>query len=143
MPEFVAENLKDHKNQRKRSLILQHSFAQKNLTNFTNANSFEIENKMLPKHKQKLSQFTNFFSKYVSVCSQKKHLHNIISWRSRTTYFQVLCQYISVYLSKKIFVSKTYKILSGGIGGWGRLNNFFKAACCLALVKWLTIFHFN
>ena len=92
---------------------------------------------------KKLSQFTNFSSKYVSVCSQKKHLHNIISWRSRTTYFQVLCQYISVYLSKKMFVSKTYKILSGGIGGWGRLNNFFKAACCLALVKWLTIFHFN
>ena len=58
-------------------------------------------------------------------------------------HFDGKCQYISVYLSKKIFVSKTYKILSGGIGGWGRLNNFLKAACCLALVKWLTIFHFN
>ena len=29
IPEFVAENLKANKNQRKRSLILQYSFAQK------------------------------------------------------------------------------------------------------------------
>ena len=61
MPEFVAENLKAHKNQRKRSLILQHSFAQKNLTNFTNVNSFEIENKMLPKHRQKTFSVYKFF----------------------------------------------------------------------------------
>ena len=27
----------------------------------------------------------------------------------------------------------------GGGGGWGRLNSFFKAACCLGLVKCLTI----
>ena len=30
-------------------------------------------------------------------------------------------------------------MLSGGGGGWGRLNSFFKAACCLGLVKCLTI----
>ena len=32
----------------------------KNPTHVTNLNSFEIENNMLPKHSQKLSQFTNF-----------------------------------------------------------------------------------
>ena len=49
IPEFAVENLKANKNQRKRSLILQYSFAQKT-PHFTNLNSFEIENNILPKH---------------------------------------------------------------------------------------------
>ena len=49
IPEFAAENLKPNKNQPKRSLILQYSFAQKT-PHFTNLNSFEIENNILPKH---------------------------------------------------------------------------------------------
>ena len=61
IPEFVAENLKVNKNQRKRSLILQYSFAQNNHNNFTNLNSFEIENKMLSNHSQKIFSVYKFF----------------------------------------------------------------------------------
>ena len=53
IPDFVAENLKSNKNKWKRSLILQYSFAQKNLTHFANLTSFQIENNMLQKHSQK------------------------------------------------------------------------------------------
>ena len=48
--------------------------------------------------------------------------------------------HISVDLLKKISVSKS---LSGGVGGWVRLNNFLKAVRCLVLVKCFTIFHLN
>ena len=37
-------------------------FCSKNLTHFTNLNSFDIEKNMLPKLNQKLSQFTNFLA---------------------------------------------------------------------------------
>ena len=52
----------------------------------------------------------------------------------------------SVYLGKKINIPKTkYDFTWWVVRGWvgGRLNNFFKAACCLGLVKCFTIFHFN
>ena len=52
-----------------------------------------------------------FSSKHVSVsCQKKNHLHCTISWRPRTTFlmhFESKCLYISVYVRKKIFVSKT------------------------------------
>ena len=109
IPEFVAENLKANKNQGKRSLILQYSFAQKNLTHFTNLISFEIENNMLPKHSQKTFLVYKLSSKHVSVWCQKKNLHCTISWRPRTTFLKHFASkslYIYVYLSKKIFVWK-------------------------------------
>ena len=54
-------------------------FRSKNLTHFTNLNSFEIENNMLPKHNQKTFSVYKFSSKHVSVWCQKKHLHCTIS----------------------------------------------------------------
>ena len=84
-------------------------FRSKNLTHFTNLNSFEIENNMLPKHSQKTFSVYKFSSKHVSVWCQKKHLHCTISWRPRTAFlkhFESKCLYISVYLRKKIFVPK-------------------------------------
>ena len=93
-------------------------FRSKNLTHFTNLSSFEIENNMLPKHSQKTLLVYKFSRKHVSG----------------------KCLYISVYLSKKILFQRLSKILSSGMGEWGRQNNFLKAACCLGLVKCFTIF---
>ena len=50
--DFLAENLKANKNLQKRSHVLQYSFAQK-LHYYTNINSLDIENNMLPQHNQK------------------------------------------------------------------------------------------
>ena len=94
---------------------------------------------MLPKHSRKTFSVKIFSSKHVSVWCQKKQLHCTISWCSRTTFlkhFESKCLYISVYISKNILFQRLSKILSGGMGGWGRLNTFLKAACCLVLVKY-------
>ena len=50
--DFLAENLKTNKKLQKRSHVLQYSFAQK-LHCYTNINSLDIENNMLPQHNQK------------------------------------------------------------------------------------------
>ena len=54
-------------------------FRSKHLANFTNLNSLDIENNMLPKHYQKSFSLYKFFRKHVSVWCQKKHLHCTIS----------------------------------------------------------------
>ena len=56
----------------------------KHLIHFTNLNSLDIENNMLPKHCQKSFWLYKFFRKHVSVWCQKKHLHCTISWHWRT-----------------------------------------------------------
>ena len=59
IPEFVAENLKANKNQRKRSLILQYSFAQK--TSLILRISTLLKLKIFSQNTAKrISQFTNF-----------------------------------------------------------------------------------
>ena len=50
IPEFVAENLKANKNQRKKIAHFIIQFCSRKLTHFTNLNSFEIENDMPPKN---------------------------------------------------------------------------------------------
>ena len=70
-PDFVAENLKANKNHRKRSLILQHSFAQKFLLILRISSLLKLKI-MLPKHSQKSFSVYKFSSKHVSVCCQKK-----------------------------------------------------------------------
>ena len=85
-------------------------FRSKNLIHFTNLNSLDIENNMLPQHSQKCFWLYKFSSKHVPVWYQKKHLGCTISWRQRTAFlkhFESKCLYISVYLRKKIFVPKT------------------------------------
>ena len=98
---------------------------------------------MLPQHSQKSFWLYKFSSKHVSIWCQKKHLHWPISWRPRTAFlkhFEIKCLYISV---RKCLFQRRSKILYGW--GWvgGRLNNFLKAAHCLCLIKYFTIFHFN
>ena len=72
----------------------------KHLTHFTNLNSLDIENNMLPKHRQKSFSLYKFFRKHASVWCQKKHLHCIISWQPRIAFlkkrFESKCLYISV-----------------------------------------------
>ena len=72
----------------------------KHLTHFTNLNSLDIENNMLPKHRQKSFSLYKFFRKHDSVWCQKKHLHCIISWQPRIAFlkkrFESKCLYISV-----------------------------------------------
>ena len=82
----------------------------KHLTHFTNFNSLDMENNMLPKHCQKSFSLYTFFGKHVSVWCQKKHLNCTIFWHTRTAFlkhFENKCLYIAVYLIKKIFVPKT------------------------------------
>ena len=82
----------------------------KNLTHFTQFNSLDIENNMLPKHRQKSLSLWKFSSKHVSIWSQKKHLHCTISWCPKTAFlkhFESKCLQISAYLLKSIFVAKS------------------------------------
>ena len=82
----------------------------KHLIHFTNLNSVDNENNMLPNHCQKSFSLYKCFKKHVSVWCQKKHLHCTISWHPRTEFlkhFGSKCLHISVYLTKKIFVPKT------------------------------------
>ena len=84
-------------------------FRSRNLTHFTNLNSLDNENNMLPKHSQKPFWLYKYFSKHVSVWCQKKRLDCIISWRQRTVllkHFESKCLYISVYPRKENFCSK-------------------------------------
>ena len=98
-------------------------FRSKNLTHFTNLNSFEIENNILPKYSQKNFSVYKFSNKHVYFSCQKKHLHCTISWRPRTTFlkhFESKCLYISVNLPEKMFATKTWPdVLVYGVGrGW-------------------------
>ena len=119
-------------------------FRLKKLIHFRNLNSFEIKNNMLPKHSQKTFSVYKFSSKHVSLWCQKKHLHCTIFWRSRTTSLKHFKSKMSVYISlSKFLFQRRSKILPGGMGDWGSLNNFFKAARCLGALKCFPIFHFN
>ena len=60
IPEFVAENLKAYKNQRKISLILQYSFAQKTTLILRISTLLKLKIKCSQNTAIKLSQFTNF-----------------------------------------------------------------------------------
>ena len=115
IPEFVAENLKANKNQRKRSLILQYSFAQKT-PHFTNLNSFEIENNILPKHSQKNFSVYKFSKKHVSISSQKKYLHCTISWRPRTTFLKAdICIFLYTSLRNFCFKDSRFYLVVRGV----------------------------
>ena len=72
----------------------------KHLTHFTNLNSLDTENNMLPKHWQKPFLLYKLFSKHVSVWCQKKHLHCTNSWHPRTAFlkhFESKSLYIPVH----------------------------------------------
>ena len=126
-------------------------FYSKNLTHFTNLNSLDIENNMLPQHDQKPFWLYKFSSKHISVWCQKKHLGCTISWRQRTAFFKHfekanVCIFLYISVRKCLFQRRS-KILSEGervgLGIGEMLNNFLKAARWLGLIKCFTIFNFN
>ena len=53
-----------------------------------------------------------------------------------------VCIFLYISLRKFLF-QRGSKLFSGKVWDGGRLYNFLKAACCLGLPKWFTIFHFN
>ena len=77
-PDFLGENLKSNKNQRK-----DYSFCNtvllKKPHSFLNLNSLDIEKDMLPQHSQSSFWLYEFSSKHFFVWCQKKHLHCTIS----------------------------------------------------------------
>ena len=78
------------------------------LNNFTNRNSLDIENNILPQHSQK--PFCKFSSRHVSVWCQKKYLHCTLSWRPIIAFlklFESNCLYISIYPLMKMFLLET------------------------------------
>ena len=95
--DFLAESLKANKNLQKRSHVLQYSFARKT-SHFTNINSLDIENNMLPQHNQKpfwLYKFSaNMFNAPFPRTAFLKHIES-----------KCLC--ISLYLLNKMFVPET------------------------------------
>ena len=133
-------------------------FRSKNLTHFTNINSFDIKNNMLPQHSQKPFWLTHSFwltlslHIFLQTCfrllSEKTFaLHHYSTPKKFIT--EALWKQMSVYFyisPQEIFYSKDlvrFYLMRVGLGVWGRLNYFLKAARCLCLVKCFTIFHFN
>ena len=98
-------------------------FRSKNLTHFTNLNSLDIENDTLSQHSQKLSHFTNFPA------------NQFYKFYKFSVYF---CIYPLENFSSRDVVRSYLVEVGRGVGE--RLFNFFKAACCLSLVKCFTIF---
>ena len=85
-------------------------FCLKNLIHFTNLNSLDIKNNMLPQYSQKRFWIYIFSSKPVSVWYQKKNLQWVICGRPRTAFlkhFESKCLHISAYSRKKTFVPET------------------------------------
>ena len=76
IPEFVAENLKANKNQRKRSLILQYSFAQKTSLILRISTLLKLKIICSQNTAKKLSQFTNF--QQTCFCLVSKNICNAL-----------------------------------------------------------------
>ena len=117
-------------------------FHSKNLIRFTNLNSLDIENNMLSQHRQK-----PFW--HCLVLEKTFALHHF--WTPKNCILEALWKQISLYFCLSLSesfcprdVARFYLMESGLMGRGGEsLNNFFKAARCMGLIKCFTIFHFN
>ena len=121
IPEFIAENLKPNKNQRKRSPILQYIFAQKTSLILRISTLLKLKIICSQNTAKKLSQSTNFPADMFLFGVRKKHLHCINSWRQRTTFLkhcEIKCLYISVYLFCFKDLARFYPVVWGVGGGW-------------------------
>ena len=109
--DILAESLKVSKNYRKRSLILQYSFAQK--TSLILRTSTHIENNMVLQYSQNLSEFTKISQQtcFCLVSEKTFALHRFLTPKTAfLKHFESKCPFISVYLRKK----RRSKILSDG-----------------------------
>ena len=93
-----------------------------------------------PPQQPKTHSLYKFSSKHVYGWCQRKHLHCTISRHSRSSWKANACIFlcISVREFRKFLFQRRRKLLSSG-----GLNDFFKAARCLDLVKCFKIFHIN
>ena len=108
--DFLAESLKANKKQSKKITHFTMKFRSKKLIHFMNLTSLNIAKNILSQHNQKPDSLDKLSSKHVSGWFQKKHLHCNISRSPRIVFSKDLeskCQYIPVYLCKKIFVPET------------------------------------
>ena len=115
---------------------------------FTNLNSLDIENNMLPKHCQKSFWLYKFFRKHVSVWWQKNictapflDTQELHSWR---TLKANACIFLFIYLRKCLFQRRVRFHLAG----WGMVGGGMISLGVLFLHVWtwctyILIFHFN
>ena len=93
-----------------------------------------------------LSHFSNFpanmflFGVRKNICTvpflDAQKLHSWNTWKPN------VCMFLCISVRKFLF-QRYNKVFSGAGVGWGRLNDFIKAARCLGLAKSFTIFQFN
>ena len=125
---------------------MQYSFAQKTILILRISTLLILKITCSQNTAKKLSQFTNFpanmflFGVRKIICTEPfSDAQELLSW---STLKANVCIFLYISL-RKWLLQRCSKILSGGMGGWWRLNNFLKAARFLSLVKCFTIFHFN
>ena len=112
------------------------------VTHFTNLNSLNIENNMLQQHSQKPFLLYTFSSKHVSaVWCQKKAfaLHHFLKPMNCILEANV-CIFLFI-LVQNFWFKRRNKTLFDGMWVWDRLNNLFKVAGCLDVVKSSTFFY--
>ena len=122
IPEFVAENLKAYKNQRKILLILQYSLALKTTLILRISTLLKLKKKYSQNTAKKLSQFTNFpvnmflFRVRKNICTAPfPDVQELLSW---STLKANVCIFLYISL-RKILFQRCSKILSGDMGDWG------------------------
>ena len=120
IPEFIAENPKANKNQPKRSLILQYSFAQKTSLILRISTLLKLKITCSQNTAKKLSQFTNFpanmFLFGVRKIIRSAPFPDAQELLSRSTLKANVCIFLYISLRKFLF-QRLSKILSGGVGG--------------------------
>ena len=124
IPEFVAENLKANKNQRKRSLILQYSFAQKTSLILRISTLLKLKIICSQSTAKKPSQFTNFpanmflFGARKNICAAPfPDAEELLFWSTLKANIYIF-QYISIRNFYFKDVSRFYLVVWGGWGGW-------------------------
>ena len=117
--EFVAENLKANKNQRKRSLILQYSFAQKTSLILRISTLLKLKIICFQSTAKKLFQFTNFstnmflFGVRKNICTAPfPDAQKLLSW---STLKANICIFLYISLRNFFFkdVSRFYLVVWG------------------------------
>ena len=123
-------------------------FRSKNLINFMNLNSLDIESNISRKTAKNLSDFTNFWACIFCLVSDKIFaLHHFLTPKYRNVealwkQMSVFCIFLYIFVRKCLFHRRS-KISSRRGCVLGSLNNLFKTAHCLSLIKCFIIFHFD
>ena len=122
--EFIAENLKPQKNQRKRSPILQYIFAQKTSLILRISALLKLKIICSQNTAKKLSQFTNFpadmflFGVRKNICTASfPDAQELLSWN---TVKANVCIFLYISLRKFCFkdLARFYMVVWGVGGGW-------------------------